>query len=219
MNHRYMATEHGGRHDDDASGTEIYVGRLVSGIDDHVCSHFGGRGVLSLAARWDCPLMWSHYGNEHRGMCIEFDTNDHRCDRLESVTYGATRYLLVSDLVAWHLGKSDKAEQKIMRQFFFAKAPQWRYEKEWRAVAPASGADDAPFRISAIHLGFRSDPAIATAVVKVLAGARDEIKFYGMWSKGDGFKLARYPLDVDEIDARGIRTSLKFAIDDFDVLQ
>jgi hypothetical protein len=71
-NHRYMATEFGGRHDDGASGTAVYVDRLVADIDDHMSRYYGGRGVLSLAARWDCPLMWSHYGDEHRGMCIEF---------------------------------------------------------------------------------------------------------------------------------------------------
>ncbi|MCP3722585.1 DUF2971 domain-containing protein [Paraburkholderia sp. CNPSo 3272] len=213
-NHRYMATEYG-RHDDGAAGTAAYVGHLVSDIDDHISTHFGGRGVLSLAAHWDNPLMWSHYADEHRGMCIEFDTNDHRCDRLEPVAYSSTRYLLVSDLIAWHLGKSGEAEQKIARQFFFAKAPQWRYENEWRAIAPKSGVDDAPFRISAIHLGFRIDRAVATAVVKMLADARDKIKFYGMWSEGDGFKLARYLLDVDEFVERGMRMSAKFVIDEF----
>jgi hypothetical protein len=98
---------------------------------------------------------------------------------------------------------------------FFAKAPRWKYEKEWRAIAPKAGVDDAPFRISAIHLGFRIDPAVATAVVKMLADARDKIKFYGMWSKGDGFKLGRYFLDVDELVGRGLRESAKFAFDDF----
>ena len=29
-------------------------------------------GVLSLTARWDSLLMWSHYGNEHKGFCIGF---------------------------------------------------------------------------------------------------------------------------------------------------
>ena len=28
------------------------------------------RGVFSLAERANCPLMWSHYGDQHRGICL-----------------------------------------------------------------------------------------------------------------------------------------------------
>lgn len=29
-------------------------------------------GVLSMSGRWDSILMWSHYGNFHKGFCIGF---------------------------------------------------------------------------------------------------------------------------------------------------
>jgi hypothetical protein len=213
---RYMATQYG-RYDDGAEGSRYYELALVRDIDDHVTTHFGGRGVLSLATHWDNPLMWSHYADEHRGICVEFDTRDHRCDRLEPVTYSSTRFLLVSDLLAWELSKSPEAERKINKQFFFAKAPQWRYEKEWRAISPKFGVDDAPFRVSAVYLGCRCDSSVQRAVVRMLADERDTIQFYGVWSKDDGFRLGRYPIDVEEILARSARTSAKFAVDDFDV--
>jgi hypothetical protein len=212
--YRYSATEYG-RHDDGAKGTEVYRNLLVNDVDEHVKAHFAGRGVLSLAARWDNPLMWSHYADEHRGICIEFDTADHRCERLEPVAYGSTRYLLVSDLRDWFLNGSRDAEDKIGRQFLFAKAPQWRHEREWRAIASGAGVDGAPFKIAAVHLGLRCDQSIQTAVVKMLADARERIRFYGMWSKGDGFELGRYLLDVEEILAVGVQESSKFAADDF----
>jgi hypothetical protein len=214
--HRYMATQYG-TYDDGAKGSKYYEIALVGDIDDHVTTHFGGRGVLSLATHWDNPLMWSHYADEHRGICVEFDTRDHRCDRLEPVTYSSTRFLLVSDLLEWQLNKSQEAERKINKQFFFAKAPQWRYEKEWRAIAPKHGVDDAPFRISAIYLGCRCDSSVQRAVVRLLADERDKVRFFGVWSKDDGFRLGRYPIDVDEILAMSPRTSVKFAVDDFPV--
>ena len=31
-----------------------------------------GKGVVPLSERADCPLMWSHYGDEHRGICIGY---------------------------------------------------------------------------------------------------------------------------------------------------
>ena len=30
------------------------------------------RGIFSLAARCDCPLLWSHYADQHRGLCIGY---------------------------------------------------------------------------------------------------------------------------------------------------
>jgi hypothetical protein len=212
--YRYSATEYG-RYDDEKKGTEIYRDLLVTDIDEYVKSHFAGRGVLSLAARWDNPLMWSHYAEEHRGICIEFDTRDHRCERLEPIAYGYTRYLLVSDLRDWLIGGSRAAEDKIARQFLFAKASQWRHEREWRAISSQSGVDGAPFKITAVHFGLRCDQSIKTAVVRMLVDSRDKIQFYGVWSKGDGFELGRYKVDVDEILALGVRESSKFAWDEF----
>ena len=29
-------------------------------------------GVVSLSERADCPLLWSHYGDQHRGVCIGY---------------------------------------------------------------------------------------------------------------------------------------------------
>jgi hypothetical protein len=30
------------------------------------------KGVFSLAERANCPLMWSHYGDQHRGLCLGY---------------------------------------------------------------------------------------------------------------------------------------------------
>jgi hypothetical protein len=30
------------------------------------------RGIMSLAKRPNCPLMWSHYGDQHAGLCIGY---------------------------------------------------------------------------------------------------------------------------------------------------
>lgn len=39
-------------------------------------SELGNEGVLTLSATWKSGLMWSHYADEHRGICIEYDTRD-----------------------------------------------------------------------------------------------------------------------------------------------
>jgi len=171
-----------------AKGSGYYELSLVCDIDNHVTTHFGGRGVLSLATHWDNALMWSHYADEHRGICIEFNTRDHRCDRLEPVTYSSTRYLLVSDLLAWQVGKSLDAERKIDKQFL-RKIAAMEVPEGMACDCTQTWGRRRPFP--------HCDSSVQRAVVRMLADEREAIQFYGVWSKDDGFRLGRYPIDVD----------------------
>ncbi|WP_176058974.1 DUF2971 domain-containing protein [Paraburkholderia sp. BCC1876] len=213
--YRYNSTEHG-RHDDDGDGTASYLSYMVRDIDVHLKAQFKDYGVLSMASSWDNPLMWSHYADEHRGICIEYETDDHRCKVLGPVNYRSSRFIHVSDLHLWLIKRSAAAEKKIFNQYFFAKAPQWRYEREWRAVSQINGAQDRPFRIRAVHFGLRCDVAIVTTIAKLFEDSREDPKFYRVTPRTDGFKLGRYQLDGLEIAAFGIRESEHFTIDDFE---
>ncbi len=216
INHyRYGATEDGGTHDDGGNGSQIYTRFLVRDIEAFVKTRFKEHGVLSLASHWDNPLMWSHYANEHRGICIEYRTEDHRCDMLGPVNYQSSRYLKVSDLIEWLLRRSSSIKAKIFDQYFFAKAPQWKYEKEWRVVSKTNGPQDRPFRIDSVHFGLRCDVSIITTIVKLLADLAEGPKFYQIGSRDDGFKLVRYQIDSSEISAFGLRESSHFSMDDF----
>lgn len=90
-------------------------------------------GVLSLAKRWDCPLMWSHYADNHHGICIEYDTEKNDCCTLNSVDYSGQRSIKASDLMQSELHGSIEAWQEIQKAYFFKKASDWKYEEEWRS--------------------------------------------------------------------------------------
>ena len=46
-------------------------------------------GVLCFTQGWRNPLMWSHYGDRHKGAALEFELND---ELPETVTYEAKRF-------------------------------------------------------------------------------------------------------------------------------
>lgn len=46
------------------------------------------RGILSFAERNSCPLMWSHYGDQHNGLCIGYEVPTPPPDALHRVRYG-----------------------------------------------------------------------------------------------------------------------------------
>lgn len=212
-NHRYMSTEYGD-YKANPKVEKYYMQRLGSEIKRLVDAEMSSRGVFSLAARWDCPLMWSHYADEHRGLCIEYDMHENVCSHIKPVDYRRPRSIKITELMQWKLHKSAEAEQKILDTYFFAKSPQWRHEREWRDIHPLNGVISAPFRISGVYFGLRCDAAVRTSIVKLFANSNLPIAFYDLYPLEDSFRLMRRLADTDEIEACGVETSVRLDFKD-----
>lgn len=212
--HRYMSTQQGDFRKDSAA-IDDYTESLRSEVTGLLYEQMRTFGVLSMAARWNCPLMWSHYADEHKGVCIEFDVTDHRCDHLSAVDYDTAGLIKASDLFAWKVRGSQSAQRVIWNAFFYAKAKQWRYEREWRDVARKSGAQDTPLKLNAIYFGLRCDYAVVVAVVKLFTRASPPMKFFEIYRRDNSFQLKRRLLYTDEIEQCGLRSSTRW---DFDVI-
>jgi hypothetical protein len=70
-------------------------------------------------------LMWAHYADSHRGVCLEFSLrNDVMCSALKC------EYLKEFPIMKLHSNKDADAHRMLL-----AKAEPWSYEKEYRIVA------------------------------------------------------------------------------------
>jgi len=107
--------------------------------------------LSSFSERMDSILMWSHYSDKHKGICIEYDFSEESyiLNFLEPINYSDK---LISLSKAF--GKKDFNE--IARIAAITKAKDWKYEKEWRIVFPSklSGHFKVPLP-KAIYLGAR----------------------------------------------------------------
>ncbi|MBY0401385.1 DUF2971 domain-containing protein [Myxococcota bacterium] len=203
--HRYMSTEVGDfRKDPDAQA--YYVSRLARDVQAELEREMERYGVLSLAERWNCPLMWSHYADSHRGLCVEFQVEGSSCSMLKPVNYKSPRGIKISTLMAWKIDKSTEAKQRVLDTYFFAKASDWHYEREWRDVSSRIGSELSPFRISGIYFGLRCESAVVTAIIKLFGGLREKVRFYQIHPHNDTFRLNRSLVDVDEVEATGVST-------------
>jgi hypothetical protein len=189
---RYLATEV-------ADGARARYDLLVATDIERMLRHdIGQRGVLSLAARWDCPLMWSHYAQQHQGVCLEYSTQDSVARNLEQVRYNRDRAIPLSALYAWKVDKTVGAREKILNLAFLSKAKAWEYEREWRILAAKPGSLSVPLRLKAIHFGERCSPAIQTVIVKALHDVHPKVEFYRVHFDANTFDLRRQQIDVDE---------------------
>lgn len=201
-NYRYLSSEHGDFRTD-PSVEEYLKLMLAQRVNQEIGQELGSRGVLCLSERWDSILMWSHYADNHRGICIEFDTSELSHPDLKPVDYRAPRRLKASDLCEWKLRQSEDAERRVHHTYFLAKAAAWRYEREWREIGEASGIRESAFRVTAIHFGLRCDAAVIQSVVKLLAD--DDVALYDMYPRADTFRLKRRLVDREEIASYGLR--------------
>jgi hypothetical protein len=80
-------------------------------------------GILSFSAILDEPLLWSHYANGHRGICLEFDT--------AKLGYPALEVRYSTDYPEFDpaLEGTERTARLILTKY-----KRWAYEREWRAL-------------------------------------------------------------------------------------
>lgn len=83
-------------------------------------------GLLCFSKAWNNPVLWSHYADKHRGLCLGFDIPD---DWAVEVSY--TGAMLKAELE--HSLPSDKSSS-FGHKLLTTKFSHWRYEKEVRTI-------------------------------------------------------------------------------------
>ena len=85
-----------------------------------VRDEMNARGILSFSRSWSSPLLWAHYADKHRGICLGFDVA--RADEiLKIVKYEEERLQL-----------PDELDEETAQQFLYTKSADWEYEEEVR---------------------------------------------------------------------------------------
>jgi hypothetical protein len=115
--------------------------------------------LCAFSAAYRSSVLWAHYASEHKGICIEINT-----DELQ-IGDGILRKVLYSNKVPIIPHNSTFDE----REAFLNKTPEWAYEQEWRYICNAKS--------SSLDLG-------VDAITRVLVGARfheGDINWLQLW--------------------------------------
>lgn len=84
-------------------------------------------GALCFSRGWSHPMIWSHYADKHRGICLGFDVPE---DKAIPISYRAER--LKFDLER-QLSKNTR-DEKLGLKLLATKYDGWEYEDEVRLV-------------------------------------------------------------------------------------
>lgn len=154
------------------------------------------KGVLCLSANWNSPLMWSHYGEQHKGLCIEYDTSRVPVGDINRIDYEGSRVVRTSAIRRWLENDDPDARIEIERACLLTKSREWGYESEFRMLDTA-GLRASSLDVPAITFGLRCSRARKYTLVKALDGSK--INFFEVQCAGPRFDLNRTEVDTDEL--------------------
>lgn len=161
------------------------------------------RGICCFSEEFDNPLLWSHYGDQHKGFCVGYSADRKPEPILHKVVYGGDRTVKTS-LIAEAILKTNKdAQRELDGKVLLRKAYPWSYEKEWR-IFENIGLQASPLKLEEVIFGLRCSPSIMHSVIEALKPR--EIKFYSIETSGNSFELKRTG-DIGEMYAYLPRTS------------
>ena len=150
----------------DREGVSGDLGVLFNSLADAKIKEFCSRGIYSLSEDPTHHLMWSHYADSHRGLCIEYEVNpsDHPF-------FGPVQYTSSHEPTRFVDVHSDP--DSAIRKYYFDKSIPWQYEREWRLLTKQGGALGVDlFKVSALIVGART-PDIDCLAIASLAISRD----------------------------------------------
>jgi hypothetical protein len=115
---------------------ELPDSRLRSAFSNAKDELHNNRGILCFSDRWNNPVMWSHYADKHRGLCLEFEVPN---ENLAKVTYRLSR---LKEELSQLWAEDSLIAEKAMLACLTTKFSHWKYEREWRAFVDLDTPDE-----------------------------------------------------------------------------
>jgi hypothetical protein len=100
-------------------------------------------GICSLTSKNNNILMWSHYADGHKGLCIGFDWQMLR--KSTSAILGNVNYQ--DDLPKYKIFGSNS---DFFQTLLLTKSTEWQYEQEYRLMTIESRGKELPFPFESI---------------------------------------------------------------------
>lgn len=109
--------------------------------------------IACLSAVYDSILMWSYYGQDHKGVCIEFEIEEdpRMLSKVEYCTERPTVQMekLMKDLCGKIFAQKSSSEINedpvllpLVVQPYISKAKEWEHEQEYRLIFPEQILDE-----------------------------------------------------------------------------
>jgi hypothetical protein len=148
--------------------------------------------VFTLSQRCNSPLMFAHYADGGKGICIEYLTE---ClpfvGNLKAVDYPPV-------YPTWEYGvTSGNVEEdfdRLVRLHYYTKSPHWAYEKEWRIVRNTFDGDTGIHRypermLTGVIFGYKAGAEAKRLVMELVKNRPSKTRFGEVVGMKEDFSL------------------------------
>lgn len=158
-------------------------------IEEVVAGHFKAKlaevGICCFSKCWDSVAMWSHYAEDHRGVCLGYDATGligTTGYNFLPVKYQAKPPLIHAKDIAFNFDEA-------VDRYVFTKKQEWSREKEIRLVNLRSGKGlvESPLVLRSVIFGLRTKDK--DRIEARLRGRA--VSFYNIHKKPGTFKLKK----------------------------
>lgn len=108
-------------------------------INEDVYNFINKKAVICFCENNNNMLMWSHYADSHKGICVGYDfskfdnlfkSKEIKLKRLQNVNYTHTNNIDINVLN----NPNDSDFWAELNKLFYTKSTDWAYENEWRVI-------------------------------------------------------------------------------------
>jgi len=121
--------------------------------DDFEYFVFRDYGLYAMTTDKNSLLMWSHYGEKHKGFCIEWE-------RKEGGIFSNTETCFPINYSSYlpEYDYEHQSEKEVARVKFGNKSDIWTYEKEWRYITKESNKNiQCDAKLMALYIGCKAE--------------------------------------------------------------
>ena len=140
-------------------------------------------GVLCLSTNPNSSLMWAHYADSHRGICLRFDGYFPFFAEAQKVNYPLHRRRI-------NPFRDTLAEN--METALLNKCEDWKYEEEWRIVNYQNGPGTYHFpteSLTGIIFGARIPPNHESSIRQWATGRNSPLQFFRARPSVDTYEI------------------------------
>lgn len=142
------------------------------------------KGLLCFSKTWKNPLLWGHYADKHRGICLGFQISN---DVLEKVDYVKER-----------LPRPKVLDEEFVKSVLFTKFEHWSYEREYRVYAQLEeeikgvyyAKFSAKMRLTNVIVGDQS-PITRAQVLYALGNMKKDVEMFKARAAFTKFEVVR----------------------------
>lgn len=163
-------------------------------------------GLLCFSKNWTDPMLWSHYADKHKGICLGFDLR--RGSEVQEVNYEEERPRMDLDTHEDPHSIPKNVQDLLLRTKFGG----WKYEEEIRRFVDLSKAKkekglyflpfDEDLRLKEVILGVRNDFSLedirklTKAMNSVAVVFKTRLEYRGFRIVGDGNDPPKIPTEL-----------------------